>query len=163
MQPDMTPQEKEKHPLLWPVLTILLIALVLQLIYTRRQTGFQELKPQSGVLNISGLDLEDRIFTIANDWDFYPRKLYTHKDFQNGVEAPQEIPTGSIPYGTHRLVIQGSPGQYLSLCGYSVDYGSRIYVDGQPVFSSGVVSDSPETSVPKTGYLTVPVCLGEDG
>ena len=142
---------------------ILTIILVLQLIYTRRDGGFTQLEPRDGVLDITGIDFSDTVYTIANDWDFYPNRLYSHEDFLRGVEPPWEISPGNIPYGTHRLVIQGPPGAYLTICGYSVDYGSRIYVDGQEVFTCGHVTEDPDTSVPKTGYLTVPICLGDDG
>ena len=80
-------------------------------------------------LYVSNYDFSNNIYTIANDWAFYPDKIYSHSDFENGVVDDSEQSPNNYKLGTHRLIIKAKPNIYLSLCGYSTDYASKVIVN----------------------------------
>ena len=65
--------------------------------------------------------------------------------------------------GTWRIVLLAEPDTYLSLCSFSVDYSTRIFVNGQEVRNIGFVSDDPDEAVPMIRYMTLPLYSGSDG
>ena len=65
--------------------------------------------------------------------------------------------------GTWRIILLAKPDTYLSLCSFSVDFSTRIYVNGKEVRNIGFVSDDPDEAVPMVRYMTLPLYSGEDG
>ena len=144
---------------------VVLIVLVVQLLYSRRQSGFQVLIPVDGVLDITGIDLSQEVVNVQNSWDFYPGALYTAADFAlGGRDLPRPAAGEEEPlYGTYRLIIKAPPERYYTLCSYSIDYSTRVFVNGVEAASYGVAADNAEESVPRIGYMTIPLWSGEDG
>ena len=148
---------------LGPVAVVVLALLIVQLFSSRRQTEFQELVPVDGVLDITEADLDSRVFNISNqNWEFYPNRLYTSQDFAAGV-ARDGGEGDQARYGTYRLVIRARPGQYYTLCSYSIDYSTAVFVNGRQILSFGKVADNAEESEPGIGYMTVPLYTGTSG
>lgn len=157
---------KSLFNIILPTAVIIVIALFLMTLHARRISSFEELIPTDGVLDISGLDFTDEVYLINGSWDFYPGALYFHEDFNSGQmpeKAGKNEWRSDIPYGTFRLVVKAEPFSHYSLCGFSVDYGTRLFVDGVEVFTSGVVAAGSETAVPKISYMTYPLYVGETG
>lgn len=163
-----TTKNHKPTPLKWllPVAAVVLIILTIQLLYSRRQNDLRELSPVDGVLDITGENLSNEVINIVNSWDFYPNKLYTSEDFANGIPSTQEeedTGTGTIRYGTYRLVIKAPPRQYFTICSYSIDYSTRVFVNGVETYTSGQVADNAADSVPQISYMTIPLYSGESG
>lgn len=162
--------QSEKRPYrrhagwLLPAAAIVLIILAVQLLYSRRQTDFQEVAPSDGILDITAVDLSDKVVNIRNSWDFYPNRLYTSQDFASGLAVAEEADDQeTYPYGTYRLVIRAQPRQYYTLCSYSIDYSTQVFVNGVAVCAFGQVADNAADSVPQIGYMTIPLYSGETG
>lgn len=148
---------------LLPLLLALLVILGLQYFAAQRQQRFQGLEPVDGVLDLTHVDVSETVYQVVNNWDFYPYELYDAQDFAQGAAQVQEPASNPVRYGTYRLVIQAPPNQYYTLCGFSIDYGTRVLVDGEEVYTCGVVSDNAQTAVPQVDYMTIPLFSGEDG
>lgn len=153
---------------LLPIAAVVLIVLTVLLMSLRRQTVSRSLSPVDGVVDITGEDLSDEVINIVNSWDFYPNKLYSPEDFALGVDdelSPdgQDDESGCIKYGTYRVIIKAQPRQYYTLCSYSIDYSTLVYVNGTEVYAFGEVADNASESVPMIGYMTIPLYSGESG
>ena len=144
---------------------VVLIMLVVQLLYSRRQSSFQILVPVEGVVDITGVDLSQGVVNVQNNWDFYPGALYTAEDFaQGGRDLPRPAAEEDEPRcGTYRLIIKAPPERYYALCAYSIDYSTRVFVNGVEAARYGVVAERADESVPRIGYMTIPLWSGEDG
>ena len=55
------------------------------------------------------------------------------------------------------------PERYYTLCSYSIDYSTRVFVNGVEAAAFGTVADSASASVPRIGYMTIPLYSGETG
>ena len=157
------------HHLQWliPVIIVLLVALMMHLFLGRRLSQIPEVHPVDGVLDITEVDLSEKVVNVSNNWDFYPNALYTSADFANGVENNSQEANSTVDsepkYGTHRLIIKAHPKQYYTLCSYSIDYSTRVIVNGVEAANFGIVADSAAESVPRIGYMTIPLYSGETG
>lgn len=150
-----------RTPWLLPLAVAVLGVALLWGLFAYRSVPVQQLVPQNGVLDIRDTDLSGGVFEVANSWDSYPSALYTPEDF--AVGAVGEPGDGAGAFGTHRLRILAQPNRYYTICGFSVDYATRIYVNGAEVQNFGTVADNPEEFVPGVGYMTLPVFTGETG
>ena len=151
---------------LLPVAIVVLSVFLLQAVFSQRAYRIQGITPQDGVLDIRDADVSSCVLNIANEWDFYPAALYTSEDFASGaaaVKADPEESASDTPYGTHRLRILAQPNQYYTICSFSLDYASRVFVNGSEVAAFGRVADNAEDFVPQVGYMTIPMFSGESG
>lgn len=147
-----------------PVLVLLLVATFFLYVRGRMQTEFPELRPEDGVLDVRSVDFSDKVYHVVNQWDYYPGHLYTPNDFA-GSDAPQKDNDARLntTMGTWRLVMLAEPNTYLSMCSFSIDYGTRIFVNGSEVRNVGFVSDDPAKAVPKVRFVTLPLYFDETG
>ena len=151
---------------LLPVAIVVLSVLLLQAVFSQSDFCIQKVTPQDGVLDIRGTDVSESVLDIANAWDFYPEALYTSADFAAGKTAEKAAPGTSaseVSYGTHRLRILAEPNRYYAICGFSLDYASRVFVNGTEVAAFGRVADNAADFVPRVGYMTIPMFSGESG
>ncbi len=151
---------------LLPVAIVALSVLLLQAVFSQSDFHIQKVTPQDGVLDIRGTDVSGSVLDIANAWDFYPEALYTSEDFAAGKTAEKAAPgtsASAVPYGTHRLRILAEPNRYYAICGFSLDYASRVFVNGTEVAAFGRVADNAADFVPRVGYMTIPMFSGESG
>lgn len=140
--------------------------LLLNGIFSLRSVTVPEIRPQDGVLDIRDIDISSGVFNVANNWDFYPEKLYTSQDFKSGTvveKAEENVSASNFSYGTHRLRILAQPNRYYTICGFSLDYASRVFVNGTEVAVFGNVADNAADFVPKVGYMTIPLFSGNNG
>ena len=146
-----------------PVAIVLLVAVVARLFLTRRADDIPEVYPVDGVLDITGMDLSQTVVNVNNSWDFYPNALYTSADFASGGADRLPEGEGETRYGTYRLIIKAQPERYYTLCSYSIDYSTRVFVNGVEAAGFGTVADNAAESVPRIGYMTIPLYSGETG
>ena len=153
---------------LLPAATVLLVILAVHLFLERGPDHVVEIRPVDGMLDITGIDLSHEVANVDNSWDFYPNALYTSADFAAGVGRPvpeaDDPDAGSEPrYGTYRLIIKARPEQYYAICSYSIDYSTRVFVNGTEVASFGTVADNAAAHVPQVGSMTIPLYSGASG
>jgi hypothetical protein len=148
-----------------PALALLLIAAFFILGQSREQTEFPALYPRDGVLDARAVDFSAGVYHLVNSWDYYPGQLLSPAVFSDPAAAPMKDNDAplNITKGTWRLRIQAQPNTYLTLCSYSIDYSTRIFVNGQEVRSIGYVSDDPAWAVPKVRYVTLPLYFDDTG
>lgn len=159
-----TEKKSRNRPITWlmPVVAALMIVVAIQLLEGKRQTGFQEIPPVDGVLDLTDVDLSHQVINVPNSWDFYPDHLYDAENFASGTVDGTED-QGEGRYGTYRLLIKAPPRQYYTLCSYSIDYSTRVFVNGTEVYACGIVADNAAESVPQIGYMTIPLYSGDTG
>lgn len=148
-----------KNLLRWflPVAIVVLSVLLLHNIFSQKADPIQEIAPENGILDIRNVDVSSGVINIVNNWDFYPSELYTSEDFAAGTVGEKSKPEESAsdtPYGTHRLRILAQPNQYYTICSFSLDYASRVFVNGSEVATFGTVADNAADFVPKVGLST---------
>ena len=150
---------------LLPALVFLLIVSFFILCQSRVQTDFPELSPQDGVLDARDVDFSAGVFHLVNHWDYYPGQILSPEVFSDPASAPQKDNDAplNVTKGTWRLRIQAQPHTYLILCSYSIDYSTRIFVNGKEVRSIGFVSDDPARAIPRVRYVTLPLYVDDSG
>ena len=148
-----------------PALVLLLIAVFFFLGQGRVQTEFPELYPRDGVLYAREVDFSTGVYHLVNHWDYYPGQILSPDLFADPASAPQKDNDAplNVTKGTWRLRIQARPDSYLTICSYSIDYSTRIFVNGKEVRSIGFVSDDPTRAVPKVRYVTLPLYFDDTG
>lgn len=148
-----------------PLLVLLLICAVYFHVKSRMSFDYPELYPQDGVLDVREVSFENVVYDLVNMWDYYPGALYTPKDFADPDTAPEKSIDAPLDYekGTWRLVILAKPNTYLCLAHFSIDYSTRIFVNGSEVRNIGYVSADPLETVHKNRFVKLPVFSGEDG
>ncbi len=124
--------------------------------------------PVDGVSDASAVNFDEEVGRISREMEFYPDRLYTPADFLSGdVDQAQNRDdienANAIPYGTYRTVVKLAPNSYYSVCGYGMDYGTKVFVNSQEVANIGVVSSDPNIAVPCVNYLNFPVYTDENG
>ena len=148
-----------------PVLALLLVAAFLLYCEGRVQTDFPVLSPQDGVLDAREVDFSAGICHLVNHWDYYPGQILSPDLFADPASAPQKDNDAplNVTKGTWRLRILAQPDTWLTLCSYSIDYSTRIFVNGKEVRSIGFVSDDPAQAIPKVRYVTLPLYFDDTG
>lgn len=126
----------------------------------------QPASTENGVIDLAGMDLVNAIALLPLDWDYYPGHLYDPEQIARGeAGAPRVfIPEDERAHqtGTYRAVLQVAPGKTYALAAWSIDYATRIYIDGQEALSIGIVSDSPDSFVPRTQSYVLPIFAQAD-
>lgn len=148
-----------------PALALLLIVLFYAFCSGRVRNEFPVLRSADGMLDIREVDFTADVYHVVNNWDYYPGSLFSPEDFADPAAAPakhNDSPLDSEK-GTWRLRLLAQPDTYLSICGFSIDYSTRVFVNGAEVRNIGFVSDDPAEAVPKVRYMTLPLYTGEDG
>lgn len=138
-----------------------LIALTMLIfLFSGRDGHFSELTLQNGELDAREADFSSSVYEIEGDWTFYANVL----DDGSGLSGLMpETHDESIPYGTYRIVLYAQPEQYLMIGGYSLDYSTRVFVNGRVQLEIGRVGERAEDSEPRIDYMLIPVYTGADG
>ena len=150
---------------LLPTMVLLLIVAFYTFCVGRARTEFPVLRPDDGVLDVWEVDFDADVYHIENSWDYYPGQLLPPEVFATDASAPQknnDSPLDAVK-GTWRLRLMAQPNTYLSICSFSIDYSTRIFVNGVEVRNVGFVSDDPTQAAPRVRYVTLPLYSGDDG
>jgi len=102
-----------------------------------------------GYADISGLEFTDNIVEVSG-WESYPNHLYTPSNFASGHTDGGVVFTdthaATVAYGTHRVRL--SIGKPFSISFQSLDYATRVFIDGNEVNGMGVVGATAAESTP---------------
>lgn len=144
------------------LICVLLIAFSLLLILNRQQKKTVSIYPENGILEIDRLDCTSNIYQIMNNWDFFPNELYTPQNIPS-IAYDSDRSANDFKYGTYRLIIKAKPNTYYTLCGYSIDYSTRVFVNGDKILDIGKVSDNSIHSSPRIDYMNIPLYSDKNG
>lgn len=151
---------------LLPVVLVVCALQLMQSLFSLRSVNVQTLQGENGLVDLRQAELSTGVFQLDGPWEFYPGVLYTPEDFaagRAGQKAAEEVSPSDYACGTHRLRLLADPGEYYTICGFSVDYATRVFVNGSQVAVFGNPAETAEDFVPKVGYMTLPMCAGPDG
>ena len=147
-----------------PVIVILVMAVFFAVCSGRFPADTPEIGLEDGFADIRGYNFDTQVYNLSSYWSYYPDVLYSPEDFADPENAPypDDLSDGN-QLGTYRLRLLAKPNQWLSLCSFSIDYGTRVFLNGEEVRDIGYVSDDPAQAVPKVRYMTLPMYSGESG
>ena len=148
-----------------PALVLLCVAAFYGFCVGRVQTRFPELRPRDGVLDAREADFAANVYHLVNAWDYYPGQILFPDAFADLAAAPAKDNDAPLDAnkGTWRLRLLATPDTYLTLCAFSIDYSTRIFVNGTEVRNVGFVSDDPARAVPRVRYVTLPLYFDGTG
>lgn len=151
--------------ILLPALVLIGIVSLYLYVSSRMRFDYPELYPRDGVLDLREISLEDGVYDMVNTWDYYPGALYRPEAFADPDTAPEKSVDAPLDSekGTWRVVILAKPRTYISIAQFSIDYSTRIFVNGKEERNIGFVSDDPAQAVHKNRYITLPMYSGEEG
>lgn len=149
----------------WTLAAVLpLIVLVMFLVWgiKPRTDDIRTAVSADGIWVLDDTELMQTAVRLTGDVEYVPNALLTPQEFEGRTDIRIGQPENEIQYATSRIRIRIFPGSYL-ICGYSVDFASRMYVNGKLLFEAGVPGDSRETTVPGVKYYQLPVSPDADG
>lgn len=149
----------------WTLAAVLpLIVLVMFLVWgiKPRTDDIRTAVSADGIWVLDDTELMQTAVRLTGDVEYVPNALLTPQEFEGRTDIRIGQPGNEIQYATSRIRIRIFPGSYL-ICGYSVDFASRMYVNGKLLFEAGVPGDSRETTVPGVKYYQLPVSPDADG
>ncbi len=148
-----------------PVLVLTGIAIFIIACKGRFRTEFPVIKHEEGFADITDCDFENDVYHLENNWDRYYDVLYSPEDFLDLSKIPEKDieKIGNPVKGTMRIRLLAKPHQWLALCSFSVDFGTRVFLNGEEVRNIGFVSDDPDEAVPKGRFMSIPMYSGETG
>lgn len=144
-----------------------------------RQTSDSTLHAVNGRLDLAGWDIDNTpILPLEGDWEFYWDQLLTPRDFSSentnkpqmtgymrvpGLWNGQRLAGEKLPVfgcATYRLVLENLPyGGTLGFRKGNVRFSSKVYVNGQELFSDGVPArqeaEYHSGNTPQLGFFSV--------
>ncbi len=121
---------------------------------------------EKGVLNLSGLNFNNKYVALDGQWEFYHRQLLYSSDFKNSsnnnqsksyIKVPASwnfVPTISdtiqpFDFGTYRLkIIVDKNIEKWAIKNFTPSTASRIFVNGELLMETGKVGTSQKNSIP---------------
>ena len=115
-----------------------------------------EIEAKSGTASFENANLKAYIANVSK-WDSYPDKLYYPADFAAGTEGAPVIFSDELEqssqFGTHRILLALPVGETYGITFRSIDYATRVFIDGKEISNTGTVGASAETTEPRTDRL----------
>ena len=109
-----------------------------------------------GAADLTMCDMTKHIAQLSG-WDSYPNRLYTPQDFvQDNTDPPvafSDTHEQTAQTGTHRLLLQLLEGETYGITFRSLDYATKVFIDGREVGGAGTVGDTAQTTTPRTDRL----------
>lgn len=145
-------------------LSIALIAIFLAICwiaFNARRLPTLDAPPMSGgIIDLSAIDLNTTIVELPLAWEYYP-----------GLHTPQAIKGGGAgtprafsvedetthPIGTYRVTLRLPLRATYALYAWSLDYATRIFIDGEEALSVGTVADNAMDFVPRIQQYILPI------
>ncbi len=159
-------KNKEKLPIINTILFVMVLILIgafFAYSSARIIDPTYYINSSGGYVDISDESFEGRFCQLGNEWEKWQMKLYSPEDFKH-PETLEKISGLETPlYGTYRLILKCKPKLYLELVSYSVDYATRVFVNGEEVRNIGYVSADEKENVHNVRYMRLPLYSGDDG
>jgi signal transduction histidine kinase len=116
---------------------------------------------QDGVIDLTGVDFDNAVAKLPLAWDYYPGELYAPDDFIEGhTIAPRRfMPEDEQAYrtGTYRAMLKVIPDKTYAINAWSLDYATRIFIDGAEIMNVGTVSGNAEGFIPQVKNYILPL------
>ncbi len=126
------------------------MAAVLSLLPTEQ---VKELGAAEGAADLRADLSAGKIVQVTSGWESYPGQLYAPADFaaeRTGDPIVWENKYGEgQSVGTHRMTLLLPPGEIAAVSFRSVDYATKVYLDGKLVGETGVVGTAKESTTPQ--------------
>lgn len=109
-----------------------------------------------GASDVQSAGIEAQAQQVVSDWESYPGGLYAPEDFAAGAAGPpveweNQYGEGASA-GTHRMLLRLPAGELTAIRFRSIDYATKIYINGAPMGDVGLVGATKETTTPRVGY-----------
>ncbi|MCL1940754.1 MAG: hypothetical protein FWG09_02335 [Synergistaceae bacterium] len=127
---------------------------------------------REGVLDLRGANLEEDVYMLFGEWEFYWDRLYEPGDFSGPppdgrafIPVPAAWNSASYPitgYATYRLAILAPDDAKLMMYVPEILSSAKVWANGEVIFSAGTVGTGRESSVPyaKNEIVDLPVKNG---
>lgn len=115
---------------------------------------------REGVFDLSQIDLTETVALLPVEWAYYPG-LHTPEEIASGAAGaprtfqPEDETTQAT--GTYRAVLRLGAGGMYAMNAWSLDYATRVYLDGKEALSVGAVSPDGAGFVPRVQNYILPV------
>ncbi len=121
-----------------------------------------------GEVDLAQIDMKEYIVRLPQDWEYYPEQLYEPEDFALGRPMQPQLykevtDAAAMDYGTYRMILHLKPDRYYSISGFSLNYGTRVYANGQLLMEIGFVADNAQRAVPRVNHMLLPFYSDSSG
>ncbi|MFR4219407.1 MAG: histidine kinase, partial [[Clostridium] innocuum] len=117
---------------------------------------------KDGTWDLTHMDLMQEKVKLSGTVEYVPNALLSPQDFSKRDDFQLGQPGDAVQYATSRMHIKVPQGSYL-ICGYSVDFASRMYVNGTLVYEAGKPGSSRKQALPGVEYYVVPAVPDANG
>jgi len=145
---------------------VILIAFVFFTLMFRPST--KDVSINNGVIDLSRFNFDSANAKLPLTWEYYPGELYGPEDFahKNTGKPRQFLSSDRSAYqtGTYRAVLLMEHQAIDALYGMyarSLDYSTRIFVDGKEALHVGEVFADAQDFRPRVRYYTLPIMPGD--
>lgn len=149
----------------WMLFLILPLIILLMLAVWSARPRMDEVvrvEAQNGVWDLTGVDFSADTASLEGMVEYVPEALLTPEEFAASDNIQFGHPHRQYQYCTTRITVKVPEGSYM-IARSSVDFSSRVYVNGELLLSAGEPGDSRETTVPGARYYFLPAHSGENG
>lgn len=154
--------EKKERWILVAVLPLIVLLMLAVWGVKPRTDEIMTVYSTDGIWDLSEVGLTQKAVRLTGDVEYVPDALLSPQDFSERTDIHLGQPGSEIQYATSRMRLTVPQGSYL-ICGYSVDFASRMYGNGELLFEAGVPGDSRETTTPGVKFYVLPVSPDADG
>ncbi len=106
-----------------------------------------QLSAEDGVVDLGSADFSGRVYAINGGWRHYPGELRPPESM------PQDADHSDAPgarYGSYYLRISVPDNERYTLNMISIDYATRVFINGELMDDIGMVAERREDSSPRT-------------
>lgn len=162
---------KRKNSIKYLIIFMVILSILISLRFTWSKLFYTSQTPQvvNGVMDLRGINLENSpSFYLDGEWEFYPEKFLTSKDFQTNqypsrkIHVPGDWREGlnnhsdsSYGYGTYRMRILLNPvKEPVGFWFQRFEASSQVEVNGQAEISIGKLGKNSSEYTPRNVSYT---------
>ncbi|EEG72903.1 sensor histidine kinase [[Clostridium] hylemonae] len=154
--------DKREKWILMAVLPFIAVLLLAVWSVKPRVDEVRTIDSKAGTWDLAAAGFEQSAVRLDGDVEYVPDALLSPEEFSRRGDIQAGQPGDETQYATSRMRLIIPSGSYL-ICGYSVDFASRMYVNGELLFEAGAPGDSRESARPGVKFFVLPVSPDENG
>ncbi len=154
--------EKKEKRILAAILPLIVVLMLIVWGVKPRTGETTVMTSANGEWDLTSSGLMQKNVRVTGDVEYVPDALLTPQEFSGRTDICLGQPDNGTQYATSRMRLKVPRGSYL-ICGYSVDFASRMYVNGELLFEAGVPGENRETTTPGVKFYVLPVSPDENG
>jgi len=116
---------------------------------------------ENGLIDLTDFDFNVVVVKLPLNWDYYPGELLTPADFAARRAADSRVFTmedeQAYQTGTYRAILKVKPGAPYAIYAWSLDYATRIFINGSEVLNVGTVADAASDFVPRVNNYIIQI------